>query len=317
MTSDLLDGRIINVTYKRCYAGEPISPPHLFGQRLESRNHQPRLATSPNAQHLGLKTPPRAQAPKPLTAPANNTKPTAHKGDGSTYKANETSEAELIILTLEPESFITAANFNPYHDIIGRFTTAALNALRGQRATVDSQQSSSKNSQDKSKKKTKKPRPVSVENSPENKSRRKSIANIAASYNGDQRWRVDVQKEGFGVGAFKCNKFVGDVVKEAGAPILTELPDGSKRPSTAGEMANKHGEIDNWRVLRDDEQPQAGDIVAIPKNDGQNGRRYTGHAGIITENGIISAHDDGVYEKPGEFDKSKVPGVVYRRYTGK
>lgn len=83
--------------------------------------------------------------------------------------------------------------------------------------------------------------------------------------------------------------------------------DGTPRPPRAGEIANKKLSIANWRVLRPDEFRMPGDIAAFKMPGG--GAAFSGHTGIMiscascplgTEN--ITAHDDSVYNVPGQFE---------------
>lgn len=77
-------------------------------------------------------------------------------------------------------------------------------------------------------------------------------------------------------------------------------------------MANRGLGLANWRVLRDDECPGPGDIAAYRLVGG--GPGASGHSGVITSAGNISAHRVGVYQVTGQFENE--PATVYRRYTG-
>jgi hypothetical protein len=55
---------------------------------------------------------------------------------------------------------------------------------------------------------------------------------------------------------------LGDVTKEAGAPVSVTGSDGKSRYPLASELADKNTKIANWRVLGKDEKPQAGDVAA-------------------------------------------------------
>jgi hypothetical protein len=156
----------------------------------------------------------------------------------------------------------------------------------------------------------------------------------AQKYNdaGSTAWAVDAKKDEFPAGSNKCNKFVGDVVAEAGAKAVVLGKDGKPitiapgsdvpRPPTAGEWAEASVVIPNWRVLGPNEKVQAGDVAAYTLPGG--GGDFTGHSGIVTSvdaNGVvhgIAAH----YDKVGPDDKFQTPTptsqhqVTYRRYTG-
>ena len=78
----------------------------------------------------------------------------------------------------------------------------------------------------------------------------------------------------------------------------------------AGELANPNWRPNCWRTLGVDETPQPGDVGAYPLTGG--GRDFSGHSGIITLDGSISAHDDGVSFTPGDFGPAR-PGRLFRR----
>jgi hypothetical protein len=138
-------------------------------------------------------------------------------------------------------------------------------------------------------------------------------------------WALNVKKENFDVNDNKCNKFVYDVTREAGAEALF-----IGRPPMAAEWANPNAIIPNWRVLKSGEKYQPGDVAAYKLSGG--GTRYSGHTGIMTSDtsGIIrkilqkhfpsfrrdnvSAHADAVYPVSGQFSNN--PKTIYRRYIG-
>jgi|SRR6478736_3465491 len=152
------------------------------------------------------------------------------------------------------------------------------------------------------------------EGSPNNKAKRKKINEIAKSYDKNQDWRKDVKKDDFPAGTNKCNKFVYDVAKQAGAEPLYEAKGKKPRPPLAGDYADPNTKIKNWRMLKPDETPEPGDIAAYPVTDPSGGAEYSGHTGFITDEGNTSAHADGVYPKPNQFEKNTK--TRYRRYTG-
>jgi hypothetical protein len=153
------------------------------------------------------------------------------------------------------------------------------------------------------------------EDSKRNLLRRKRIAELAVNLDGSSKWQFDKRKDNFPANSNKCNKFVYDVVKNVGAdPGLIN----QGWPPRAGDWANPKLKIRNWRVLYIVELPQSGDIGAYKLAGG--GARFSGHSGIIVDNGDISAHDDRVgpirhqfnppLDSPGEHN------IVYRRYIG-
>jgi RHS repeat-associated protein len=149
------------------------------------------------------------------------------------------------------------------------------------------------------------------EGSPSNLAKRAAIDKIARGHNGSHDWDWDRQKDNFPPNSNKCNKFVCDVLNDAGTPLLVTPKGAAPRCARAGELANPKWTPPCWRTLGVDETPQAGDVAAYPLTGG--GRDYSGHSGIITSDGNISAHDDGVYQKQGQFAPTK-PGIVFRRY---
>jgi RHS repeat-associated protein len=148
---------------------------------------------------------------------------------------------------------------------------------------------------------------------------RADVATTAEKYNGSTDWAYSKQKGAFACNTNKCNAFVGDVTKEAGAPASVTGSDGKSRYPLAAEWADKNTKIDNWRALGKDEAPQAGDVAAYKLSGG--GTSYSGHSGIVTSvdaNGTVhamAAHEN-VVGPDNKFDRSVTPTVVYRRYTG-
>jgi RHS repeat-associated protein len=147
---------------------------------------------------------------------------------------------------------------------------------------------------------------------------RANIAAAALSYDGSSDWATDARKDDFGPGSNKCNKFVYDVTKEAGATAQVKADNGNTRPPLAGEWANPKTEIKNWRVLKPEEAPQPGDVAAYKIGQG-NTPNATGHSGIVVggPNGTtrtISAHSSFVGPPSDQFLNRQ--DTVYRRYTG-
>ena len=157
-----------------------------------------------------------------------------------------------------------------------------------------------------------------IEGSLANIARRDAIDRIARSYNSSNAWAFATRKDDFGPNTNKCNKFVFDVLNEAGAAAFFTPKGGRPRPPMAGDWANQFAQIPNWRVLKPDESPQPGDVAAFPLPGHTS---YTGHSGIITSCGCseggtasMSAHDMAVYAAPHQFTYE--PGLLFRRYTG-
>ncbi len=91
---------------------------------------------------------------------------------------------------------------------------------------------------------------------------RDKIAAIANRYNGSANWGRDKQKDNFAPRTDKCNKFVYDVTKEAGAEANVIASNGKFRPPLASEWADSRTPISGWRVLGPNETPQPGDVAA-------------------------------------------------------
>lgn len=105
------------------------------------------------------------------------------------------------------------------------------------------------------------------------------IVGIARSHIASQLWRYSVAKDNFGRNTNKCNKFVYDVMVEAGIkpPPQVTIPGwiwDTIRPPTAGEWATAAVAIPDWNVVAN---PQPGDVVA----EAHHYSDATGHCGIV------------------------------------
>jgi hypothetical protein len=151
-----------------------------------------------------------------------------------------------------------------------------------------------------------------IEGSPSNIAKRNEI-NIAKSYNGSTAWCKACKKDNFPSGSNKCNKYVYDVTKEAGAEARYK-----GRPPLAAEWASPKTNIPNWHALGKNESPMPGDVAAYKLPGG--GNAYSGHTGIITDFfwgfGLnnSSAHQDEVGSSWNQFEGNS--STTYRRYTG-
>ncbi|HXQ25927.1 MAG TPA: CHAP domain-containing protein [Candidatus Acidoferrales bacterium] len=141
---------------------------------------------------------------------------------------------------------------------------------------------------------------------------------VAKKYNDSSAWAFSKRKDNFPPGTDKCNKYVYDVAKEAGAEALTKGSDGNMRPPLAGEWASPDVKIPNWEVLAGKDVPQPGDVAAYPLPGHPT---YTGHSGIVTSvdaDGTvhaIAAHED-VVGPDDKFNRADGRMVTYRRFTG-
>jgi uncharacterized protein RhaS with RHS repeats len=88
------------------------------------------------------------------------------------------------------------------------------------------------------------------EGSPANIARRREIDRVARSYDRSRLWGYNVRKDDFGPDTNKCNKFVFDVLVEAGAPGYYTPRGAQPRLPLAGDWADRNTKISNWRVLR-------------------------------------------------------------------
>lgn len=136
-----------------------------------------------------------------------------------------------------------------------------------------------------------------IEGSPTNLAKRALIDSIARGYDSSTLWAKAVKKDDFAKGTNKCNKFVYDVTKEAGAEGLM-----GPRPPLAAEWADENTTIPNWRALPKGENPQAGDVGAYKMSGG--GTAYSGHTGIMISDGEdkvtnMSAHEKKVSTRKG------------------
>jgi hypothetical protein len=106
------------------------------------------------------------------------------------------------------------------------------------------------------------------------------IVKVATSKKDRLDWAYDKKKDEFGENTNKCNKFVYDVMVEAGVtppPQVTVsrlLIFSKTRLPTAGEWADKTQTITGWVVVAD---PQPGDVVA----EAHDYSDATGHCGVV------------------------------------
>ncbi|MGA8013971.1 MAG: CHAP domain-containing protein [Candidatus Acidiferrales bacterium] len=151
------------------------------------------------------------------------------------------------------------------------------------------------------------------------RARRDKIAVTARKYNGSTDWGFAKRKDNFASGTNKCNKFVYDVTKEAGATATVTGSDGKSRAPLAGEWADPNTHIPGWRVLGPNETPQPGDVAAYKLPGG--GTSFSGHSGIVTDveaNGrvhAVAAHSD-VVGPDDKFNSTRDRAVTYRRFEG-
>jgi hypothetical protein len=141
---------------------------------------------------------------------------------------------------------------------------------------------------------------------------RKKIAEIALSMEGDERYAYDSKIGRFPNESWKCNKFVSDVLTDAGI----SAPDnpGGDWPLQANGWANPNHKIPGWVIV---DNPMPGDVAAIPRNG-------TGHVGIYISDrwgsDVMAANKAGVgwsaSHLRNDWSHLAAGDTVYRRYVG-
>jgi len=133
------------------------------------------------------------------------------------------------------------------------------------------------------------------------------IVGIANGYVGSIDYNLLSKKGDFLPGNTKCNKFVYDVLLQAGAsPGLPNQPDiwgmPGPKPPIAAQWANANYNIPGWVVVS---SPTPGDVAS-----------FSGHVGITFGNGLtISATlHNGVVRNDWGFRIGQTP--VFRRFVG-
>ena len=133
------------------------------------------------------------------------------------------------------------------------------------------------------------------------------IVGIANGYVGSIDYNLLSKKGDFLPGNTKCNKFVYDVLLQAGAsPGLPNQPGRwgmpGPKPPIAAQWANANYNISGWVVVS---SPMPGDVAS-----------FSGHVGIVSGNGLtISATlHNGVVRNDWGFRTGRTP--VFRRFAG-
>lgn len=143
---------------------------------------------------------------------------------------------------------------------------------------------------------------------------RNNIVRIAENYEGSTAWGYYVAKGNFPARCNKCNLYVYDVLKKAGAnPGLPHV--NGKFPSTAADWANPFVKIPGWIVLTSKQAPMPGDIVAVQENYSD----ATGHVGIVIGPNLtssFSSYTQQVTENDWGFRSDNGGWPVFRRYVG-
>ena len=156
------------------------------------------------------------------------------------------------------------------------------------------------------------------------------IGNIAEYYAniGSTGWNYEVSRGNYPSNTNKCNIFVYDVARKAGAspgqpnvinPRSSRLPFIRRKfgPPFAGQWADPSFQIANWRVLSPNETPKRGDVAAyqFPFADA------SGHVAIVVSGGATigtSATQGRIAKSRFGFDSTLSHGqpITYRRYVG-
>ena len=137
------------------------------------------------------------------------------------------------------------------------------------------------------------------------------IAETAEKYIGSTDWARDKRKDDFGPGTWKCNKFVYNVLREAGVTAPTKGPDKHGRywPLQAADWASSSFHIPGWQHMGYGVARQRGDVIA--KESLSN--NATGHCGIAVSSSQVVAAGKNEVSKGGHNLES---GAGVRRYTG-
>ncbi|RFS20233.1 RHS repeat-associated core domain-containing protein [Chitinophaga silvatica] len=147
------------------------------------------------------------------------------------------------------------------------------------------------------------------------KAQRDRLVKTAEKHVGETAWALEVSKDNVESGKWKCNKFVYDMLVEAGFSI--GLPNGNgglggKYPYTASQWADPKLKIPGWIVVA---TPEPGDIAAYADAGYHDA---TGHVGIYVGNGNgIWANNIDIRKDPvnqATWHTSKP--IIYRRYVG-
>ena len=155
------------------------------------------------------------------------------------------------------------------------------------------------------------------------------IASVAKSKVGSHDWDYGKPKDNFAQNTNKCNKFVYDVLKEAGANpgtpntnLVRNLLGMQGYPPTAQQWADPNFKIPNWIVLKPGESPQPGDVIAERINYSD----ATGHVGIVVDNQqtvsqwsspeeIVGQNDYGFRADNDPNQHGHASNAVFRRYA--
>lgn len=144
---------------------------------------------------------------------------------------------------------------------------------------------------------------------------RNNIVRIAEDYEGSTAWGYNVSKEMFPARCNKCNLYVYDVLKKAGAnPGLPHV--NGTFPPTAADWADPSVSIPGWVVLSSNAKLMPGDVVAQAH---YNDPFATGHVGIVIGPNLTSSFSSitqQVSENDWGFRGDTGGWPTFRRYVG-
>jgi hypothetical protein len=143
---------------------------------------------------------------------------------------------------------------------------------------------------------------------------RNNIVSVAESYNGSNAWGYKRAKDNFPANCNKCNLYVYDVLKRAGASPGQPHNHGTN-PPTAADWANPFFNIPGWTILRSNQPAMPGDIVAVAENYSD----ATGHVGIVIGPNLTSSFSSftqQVTQNNWGFRNDNGGFVFFRRYVG-
>jgi RHS repeat-associated protein len=145
---------------------------------------------------------------------------------------------------------------------------------------------------------------------------RERIVNLAKIHVGSTAWNYAKSKMPFKANTNKCNQFVSDVTRAAGADPGTPNGRFKRSPPTAEQWADPDYEIPGWRVLSPDEKPMPGDVAAQKINYSD----ATGHSAVVTEDGktvgTSSIGEESIKETDWGFRDVQKGQVTFRRWEG-
>ncbi|MBN9381084.1 MAG: hypothetical protein J0H74_09975, partial [Chitinophagaceae bacterium] len=170
---------------------------------------------------------------------------------------------------------------------------------------------------------------VNDDQQPQPNSIRQRIATVAQSKLNSHDWDYGNKKDNFAANTNKCNKFVYDVLKEAGASpgtpnigLVKSILGIKGFPPTAAQWADPNFKIPNWVVLKPGESPEPGDVVAEKINYSD----ATGHVGVVVDNQqtvsqwsspieIVGQNNYGFRADDDPNPNGHRSNVVFRRYV--